>query len=226
MLCFVAPKRLAGYGFSSAPNQRVQDCDICPGSRKLLNPYQAISLLRSQIRLVPAARMRLWSNSSQDEGGELGVWLRVRTLKSAAFNLRTRVLGNQFQVIDLGKYTADRATKVAGSCGRPGFSVTLGGSVKNIPIVIYHYFSWQQIALRAIWFQSVACRRRTFTAVTRVQIPSGTPKNQQLSGVLAVIPTTLHNNSQNHACPTLPVRMIRSTKAACAWRFGVSKACV
>jgi hypothetical protein len=131
MLCFVAPKRLAGYGFSSAPNQRVQDCDICPGSRKLLNPYQAISLLRSQIRLVPAARMRLWSNSSQDEGGELGVWLRVRTLKSAAFNLRTRVLGNQFQVIDLGKYTADRATKVAGSCGRPGFSVTLGGSVKG-----------------------------------------------------------------------------------------------
>jgi hypothetical protein len=97
----------------------------------LLNPYQAISLLRSQIRLVPAARMRLWSNSSQDEGGELGVWLRVRTLKSAAFNLRTRVLGNQFQVIDLGKYTADRATKVAGSCRHPVFSVTLRGSVKG-----------------------------------------------------------------------------------------------
>ena len=45
-------------------------------------------------------------------------------------------------------------------------------------------------AIRAECFLRVTGARRPFTAVTRVQIPSGTPKNQRLKGVRAILSTT------------------------------------
>src|ERR1700730_14144783 len=39
-------------------------------------------------------------NSSQEEGGALGVWLRVRILNSLVFNLRTTVRGTRNSLRD------------------------------------------------------------------------------------------------------------------------------
>jgi hypothetical protein len=40
-----------------------------------------------------------------------------------------------------------------------------------------------------------SCMRRSFTAVTWVQIPSGTPENQELNGVRTILRTTLSHSS-------------------------------
>src|SRR5271157_1006239 len=53
------------------------------------NANQPITLLRTEIN--PRSFKAMSVNSSQEEGGNPGVWLRVRILNSLVFSLRTTV---------------------------------------------------------------------------------------------------------------------------------------
>src|SRR6266702_6542380 len=92
----------------------------CPPDRKLLTP-------------TPTRRNRCWApratrslsesaiavSSWQDEGGDEGVWLRVRILNSAVFNFSTTVLAIRLSLRDAAQVSS-ASLRIIGSVSLSG----------------------------------------------------------------------------------------------------------